>query len=818
MRSATLCSPLAACFLSAASFLLAVSPANAAWSTDPTINNPVCVASGDKYFGGVIADGAGGFYAAWHDHRAGEAHIYATRFTQDGVPAAGWPVNGLPVCTVAGGQLYPSVALDGAGGLFVAWSDSRNALNSEIYAQRLTGSGTIASGWPANGVLVAPRVGNDDSQRIVADGSGGAYFVWVNSFGPGDLDIIANHLTGAGTVAPGWAAAGLGVDASVNYQVLPVAVSDGAGGMLVAYQSDATVSGAYRGVLCRVPAGAPTVSWRVSDVTFGYGGAGTQNSPLLSSDGAGGCFLAWADTRSLSSSDAYVQRFDGTGNAKWSYGGVPFDQTAANEYPRDLIADGSGGAMLLDLQVGGSFILHHLQPAQGEAPGWPSYLSLPTGSDIGSIALDGLGGAYVSSASYHPPSLDVRATRVTAAGGTAVGWAYGGANVGAAGSNQMDSHAVSDGAGNAIVVFEDQRSGYLDIYAQRIDRFAALGDATPHLTAVRDVRGDQGGQVRLQWNASPLDLPDPGRLTEYRVWRQTPATAAFAAQRAGASLVRAEDGAAALEAAIASGQRVFVADALAAQFAWEYVGAQPSSGYPSYSFVSPTTADSLAGYNPRTVFMVQAHAADGAFWDSAPDSGYSVDNLPPLAPAPFAGTYASGGTSMTWGANQEADLAGYRLYRANSTGFTPGPANFVAAISALAYVDPAGTPYVYKLSAVDSHGNESAFATLVPAGTLATDGPALPAEVWFGMPSPNPARAGTMLRFGLPRAARVSLALFDQQGRRVRGLLDGALEAGVHEARWDGAGEDGRPAPPGMYFARFEADGHSFTRRLAAIH
>ncbi len=816
MRRNTHFSRLASCFLLAGSLLLAAVPAGAAWSTDPTVNNPVCVVPGDAYIGGVISDGAGGFYAAWHDRRSGggDAHIYVMRITQDGVPAAGWPVNGAAVCTVAGGQIYPSLALDDAGGVFVAWQDYRNAANPEIYAQRLTGTGTIASGWPANGLLVASWSGNDDSQRVVADGSGGAYFVWTNTFGAGDQDIIAHHLTATGAVAAGWVATGLGLDRSPHYQNLPIAVSDGAGGMLVAYESDAALSGTYRVVLCRVPAGPATVSWKVSDVTVGSGSSGAQSAPRLCSDGSGGGFVAWSDTRSTNS-DVYVQRFDGSGIARWNSGGVALDNGGAQEYARDLVADGSGGAMLLDALSTGSFDLHHLQPAQGEAPGWPTYLSLPT-VDPGSVALDGLGGAYVSSAAQVSAGVDVRATRVTASGTTAAGWGYGGANVGSAGGFQSGSLAISDGAGNAIVVFQDSRSGAFGIYAQRIDRFAALGDVTPRLAAVSDVRGDQGGSVRLQWNASPLDLPDPGRLTEYRIWRQTPATAATMAQRAGALLVSAQDGAG-LETALASGRRVFVQSAFAAQYAWEYVGVQPASGYPSYSFVSPTTTDSLAGYNPRTVFMVQAHANDGGFWDSAPDSGYSVDNLPPLAPAPFTGTYASGGTAMTWGANHEADLAGYRLYRGTSTGFTPGPGNLVVAGGSTAYTDPAGGPHVYKLSAVDIHGNESAFATLIPAGTLGVDGPALPTEVWFGAPSPNPELLGTAMRFGLPRVAHVSLVLFDQQGRHVRTLVDGELAAGEHVARWDGTGEDDRSAAPGMYFARFQADGRSLTRRFAAI-
>jgi hypothetical protein len=40
------------------------------------------------------------------------------------------------------------------------------------------------------------------------------------------------------------------------------------------------------------------------------------------------------------------------------------------------------------------------------------------------------------------------------------------------------------------------------MYAQRIDRFGALGNAEPVFTRIKDVAGDQGGFIRLQWKAS----------------------------------------------------------------------------------------------------------------------------------------------------------------------------------------------------------------------------------------------------------------------------------------------------------------------------
>jgi flagellar hook assembly protein FlgD len=84
---------------------------------------------------------------------------------------------------------------------------------------------------------------------------------------------------------------------------------------------------------------------------------------------------------------------------------------------------------------------------------------------------------------------------------------------------------------------------------------------------------------------------------------------------------------------------------------------------------------------------------------------------------------------------------------------------------------------------------------------------------------PNPARGETRFRFELPEGAgRVSLAIYDLSGRRLRTLIAGALGAGPHEARWDGRGEDGSPAPAGMYFARLEAGPRSAARKLVLAH
>ncbi|MBI1798409.1 MAG: hypothetical protein HYR73_01845 [Candidatus Eisenbacteria bacterium] len=194
-----------------------------------------------------------------------------------------------------------------------------------------------------------------------------------------------------------------------------------------------------------------------------------------------------------------------------------------------------------------------------------------------------------------------------------------------------------------------------------------------------------------------------------------------------------------------------------------------------------------------------------------------MDNLPPATPAPFTGTYASGVTQMQWGANGESDLTGYRLYRGNSAGFTPSPENLIASTPLTSYTDVAGTTHSYKLSATDVHGNESAFATLIPVGSLDAPGDPLPRELSLLPVAPDPARAPLTLRYLLPHEANVRLAIFDAAWRRVRDFESYTEKAGEHLRIWDGLDAAGNATAGGLYFARFEAEGRVLTRRFVRL-
>ena len=84
-------------------------------------------------------------------------------------------------------------------------------------------------------------------------------------------------------------------------------------------------------------------------------------------------------------------------------------------------------------------------------------------------------------------------------------------------------------------------------------------------------------------------------------------------------------------------------------------------------------------------------------------------------------------------------------------------------------------------------------------------------------PYPNPSPAASTLRFSAQGAADVELQIVDLRGRRVRRLVAGRFDTGVHRFRWDGKDGQGRDAPSGVYFCRLLHGGQTQQQRLVLV-
>jgi glucose/arabinose dehydrogenase len=97
-------------------------------------------------------------------------------------------------------------------------------------------------------------------------------------------------------------------------------------------------------------------------------------------------------------------------------------------------------------------------------------------------------------------------------------------------------------------------------------------------------------------------------------------------------------------------------------------------------------------------------------------------------------------------------------------------------------------------------------------GAPPPSGPRLSMRAW-----PQPARTTVNLDYTLPGPRRLRLTVHDMSGRLVRLLAEGLVGSGTHQTTWDGHDEQGRRAPPGVYWARLDAGLESRSVRIALV-
>ncbi len=795
--------------------LCAAGPSHAAWPITPDVPYTLPLAADD---GGALADGAGGVYVAGTGTGVAGQTVAIVRLAADGSPAPGWAVSGLVLADFANTRDHVRIVSDGSGGVFVAWNDARAAAGSnDIYVQHVLANGTVAPGWTAGGVRVSTNTANEDSPSIVSDRAGGVFVAWNLYFSGPDVDVYAGHVGAAGTVL--WSHS---VKSTSFFEGQPTCLYiAGRNDLGIVYQFKILPSGNYD-VKATFLTAAGAADWD-TDVIVSVGDQYLLTAVQGSDDH---WYALWRDGRSANYT-VYARLYDGLSavlQSPWPFSdGLPVADDGTYQYGAVAAVDSTGALWTAITSVGiynDDILLQRLLPSGVPAPGWASggsyVCTAPFAQAVVAMVIDGAQNAVVEwtdRRSGSPTQNDMYVTRVRPDGGLAPGFSYNGQPLAIrAGAQQNPGFAAADPAGGAFL-------GWSGSEMAHVDRFGALGDVSPRLTSVRDVAGDQGGAVRLQWNAAPYDAEPVASIATYWVWRSTPLALAQQAVANGARWL--EPGATDADVpAAAAGSGLYMPDENATSgYAWEYLASMPASLFPTYSYVAATTGDSTASGSRNTAFLVQARSnTSGVFWSSAPDSGHSVDNLAPAAPSPFSGLYSGGSASLVWGAPGDPDVATYRLYRGTNPAFVPGPASFVTETASLASVDAAGQPYWYKVAAVDVHGNVGPYATTLPLGALASPGEELPTEVALAPLGANPWRGGAMsLRFDLPRAARASLAVFDVSGRLVRTLAGGDLPAGRHLAAWDGADANGHALPNGIYLVRLSTDERQITRRVTRL-
>ena len=371
------------------------------WSPDPS---RLSAGAGHEYAFASIPNGSNATVVAWVEATRSGSGVRATRLEVDGTISSGWPVGGVSLSGAAGYRYGVKATSDGAGGALFTWQDLRSA-RPRVFAQRVTSSGAIASGWPQDGLAIGGSSADQEVPAIVSDSSGGAFVAWQERQGA-IFQVRVLRITSAGAVSSGWPSTGIVPCPSSNQQIAPVVTSDEVGGLLIVWES--VVQGESKLIAARVTAaGTLSSGWPSSGLALATA-TGQQRRAVLASDGHAGGLVGWWDTRA-GGGDIYAQAFT------------------------------SGGAI---------------------AAGWPAAgaAACTQGSEQLAPALLGSGSdLFLAWEDFRGGSTDVYAQRMTA-GAPASGWPANGVALTTDGGEQYAPRLMNDGSGGAIATWFDTRS------------------------------------------------------------------------------------------------------------------------------------------------------------------------------------------------------------------------------------------------------------------------------------------------------------------------------------------------------------------------
>jgi hypothetical protein len=294
----------------------------------------------------AIEDGHGGVFALAEavdcaHSCGGDYHVLlATRIQPDAARAPEWPVEGVQLGIGGNNKSRPQIASDddGQGGLLAAWSVAplagTHSSPREVRAQRVNASGELL--WGSGGLVVQPVTpAYELGVTVVGDGRGGAFVFW--------LDAMATRIRGQHLSADGraqWSDSGAVVVRAGSVIVSYRAIAEGPGGALLAWIDRSSGGGTLHVTRARGDrVGAfqtETVArWLPADAELSVAG-----------DRQGGTLLAWSEALGDTDRVILAQHFDHGGQPPWGRRGVVVSSARSRKHALKIVSDGAGGAYL----------------------------------------------------------------------------------------------------------------------------------------------------------------------------------------------------------------------------------------------------------------------------------------------------------------------------------------------------------------------------------------------------------------------------------------------------------------------------------------
>ncbi|MBK6523769.1 MAG: T9SS type A sorting domain-containing protein [Bacteroidia bacterium] len=233
----------------------------------------------------IVGDNAGGAIIVWEDSVNNFWDIYAQRVSSTG--AVLWTTGGVGICVAGNTQINPKIESDGLGGAIITWQDKRNNVDYDIYAQRIDNNGTVQ--WAADGVVICNSINTQSNPRIEPDGSNGAIIGWIDKRNAIDNNIYGQRINSTGIVQ--WAANGNSIcGASGSQSALDIKYT-GSNGTVFTWKDARTATTSVYAQLVSL-SGANQL---IADGILISNGL-KSNNPNAVSDKQNGFIIAWQDS------------------------------------------------------------------------------------------------------------------------------------------------------------------------------------------------------------------------------------------------------------------------------------------------------------------------------------------------------------------------------------------------------------------------------------------------------------------------------------------------------------------------------------------
>ncbi|MDZ7860040.1 MAG: T9SS type A sorting domain-containing protein [Candidatus Krumholzibacteriota bacterium] len=79
---------------------------------------------------------------------------------------------------------------------------------------------------------------------------------------------------------------------------------------------------------------------------------------------------------------------------------------------------------------------------------------------------------------------------------------------------------------------------------------------------------------------------------------------------------------------------------------------------------------------------------------------------------------------------------------------------------------------------------------------------------------PNPFNPVCTIRYEMPVSGRMSIRIYDVEGRLIRNLADKFRKPGVYSEVWNGKSDNGRGVASGVYFYQFKVNDFKKTGKM----